>query len=119
MQGTSIPLVARWLRVDAPLRTTPRSPVGALASGAHGSILVEFRIPANSPAVGKQIVDLGLPTRVLIVLIRRNDDGIVPGGGTVIEPGDVVVVLGERPSLDRTQRVLGARDAPGMTSESD
>jgi cell volume regulation protein A len=113
LQGTSIPIVARWLRVDAPLHTAPRSPVEALEPDAQGSTLTEFRIPAHSPAVGKQVVDLGLPDRLLIVLIKRNGDGIVPGGGTVVESGDVFVVLGNEPSIDRTRRLLEARDVPG------
>jgi cell volume regulation protein A len=87
--------------------------VEALAPDAQGSTLTEFRIPAHSPAVGKQVVDLGLPDRLLIVLIKRNGDGIVPGGGTVIESGDVFVVLGNQPSIDRTRRLLEAREVPG------
>jgi cell volume regulation protein A len=111
MQGTSIPLVARWLGVDAPLPAATERPVEALATDARGSVLTEFRIPEPSPAVGRQVVDLGLSDRALIVLIKRGDEGIVPGGGTVIEAEDVLVVLCEQPSIDATRKLLGARDA--------
>jgi cell volume regulation protein A len=83
-----------------------------VAAAARGSVLTEFRIPERSAVVGTQVVDLGLPDRTLIVLIKRKDDVIVPGGGTVIEAEDVLVVLCERPSIEGTRRLLGAHDAP-------
>jgi cell volume regulation protein A len=112
LQGTSIPLVARWLGVDAPWPAAWR-PIEAVAADAHDSMLTEVRIPERSPAAGSRIVDLGLPDRVLIVLIKRSDVAIVPGGGTVIEPGDVLVVLCERPSIESLRRLLGAGDVSG------
>jgi len=38
-------------------------------------------------------MQLGLPAGVLIVLITRDDDSIVPNGGTVLQEGDKLVVL--------------------------
>ncbi|MGH7388246.1 MAG: potassium/proton antiporter [Candidatus Rokuibacteriota bacterium] len=113
LQGTSIPRIAQWLGVDAPIPAPPRGPVEAVAADARGSVLTEFRIPERSAVVGRQVVDLGLPDRALIVLIKRKDDVIVPGGGTVIEADDALVVLCEPPSIEGTRRLLGAHDAPG------
>jgi cell volume regulation protein A len=113
MQGTSIPLVARWLGVDAPLQITPPGPIDILTA-ADGSLLTELRVPEGARAVGKQIVDLALPERVLIVLIKRRNDTIVPAGGTVIEPDDTLLLFGEAASIDHARVLLDARDSPGQ-----
>jgi cell volume regulation protein A len=111
LQGTSIPLVARWLGVDAPSPAAPRLPAATIAMDIRDFAQREFRIPEDSPAVGRQVVDLRLPHRVLIVLIRRNGEGIVPSGGTVIEAGDVLTVLCEASSIDVIRGLLGTGDA--------
>ena len=47
----------------------------------------------SSPVVGQSIVDLGLPQSALVVAIRRQGKAVIPHGGTVLEPGDRVVVF--------------------------
>jgi cell volume regulation protein A len=105
LQGTSIPVVARWLGVDEPIAGAAPAEISAVASA--GARLREVRVPAGAPAAGKRVLDLGLPPGVLVVLLKRGDRAIVPGGGTVLEGGDVVVVAADdrahaaiRPLLD-------------------
>jgi cell volume regulation protein A len=94
LQGTSIPAVARWLGVDVAIERRPApSDVPVVASAS--ARLKEFRIPAGSTTAGKRIIELGLPSGALVVLLRRGDDVIVPDGGTAIEEGDVVVLLAD------------------------
>jgi cell volume regulation protein A len=58
-------------------------------------MLTEIVIPENSPVVGKQIVQLGMPRTALISIIQRNKKFITPHGATVLEPNDVLFVLSE------------------------
>jgi cell volume regulation protein A len=51
-------------------------------------------------------MELGLPRGALVVLINRSDDSLVPGGTTILEPGDRVLLLAERSALDDVRRVL-------------
>jgi NhaP-type Na+/H+ and K+/H+ antiporter len=51
-------------------------------------LMGSLTIPAQSDTVGSRVVELGLPDGVLIVLLKRNDELIVPSGGTVLEAGD-------------------------------
>lgn len=55
--------------------------------------MVELAVSPDSPAVGKPIIQLRLPTGVLVVLIQRNDEYLVPNGGTELQPGDVVLCV--------------------------
>jgi cell volume regulation protein A len=112
LQGTSIPLVAKWLGVDAPLPTKPWAPLEVAPAVNLKSELEEVTIPAQSDAVGSQIVELGLPEGVLIVLLKRHDEIIVPSGGTVLEAGDLLLVLAGKDDLDLVRsRVESRRSA--------
>jgi cell volume regulation protein A len=108
VQGTSIPQVARWLHVDEmiparreyPLRYTP-------VNGLH-SQLRELLIAPGSPAVGRSIVQLALPATLLVVMVARQGEFIVPNGGTVLQADDSLLVLSEQADFERTRAALAA-----------
>lgn len=103
LQGTSIPLVARWLKVDAPASPERVYPIEYTPMGDLQSDLKELPVPPGSRADGKAIVELGLPDDFLVILIARDDDFVVPYGGTVLQSGDVLLVLSENDSFDQVQ----------------
>ena len=55
--------------------------------------LVEVRIPAASPAVGKQLRDVSLPQGSLIVLVIKDQEIMVPTYDTVLEAEDRVIAV--------------------------
>jgi trk system potassium uptake protein TrkA len=55
--------------------------------------LAEVTLAEGSPAIGKQIVDLGLPRESTIVALLRDAHVVVPRGDTVLRSGDEVIVL--------------------------
>jgi len=89
LQGTTIPLVARWLGVlvarwlgvEAPIAPRRIYPLEFTRVGGFRSELKEVPIPQGSTAVGKAIVELGLPSDFLVVLIARDNDFVVPSVG--------------------------------------
>ncbi len=93
LQGSSIPAVARLLRLQAPLEKKRRYPIEFAPIDGVDTQLVDFIIPFNSAIAGKPIVELGLPPDSLIALVNRDEKFFVPSGGTVLEGGDVVLVL--------------------------
>src|SRR3990170_2771586 len=111
LQGTSIPLVARLLRVDAPIPEKPKYPLEFEPIGNIKSEMVELVISNNSAVVGKQIVELGLPKNALVVLINRNNEFIVPGGGTVLETGDRMLVLSDKDALTEVHSIVESKQA--------
>lgn len=54
--------------------------------------LTEVNIPADSPAVGRKVIDLGLPETVLLVLLTRGEQTYIPRGSTVIQSGDKLLI---------------------------
>jgi len=57
--------------------------------------LMEFEVAPNSEAENKRIVDLRLPAGVLVLLIARGGEDVVPNGGTVLRHGDLIQVLAD------------------------
>ena len=105
LQGTSIPLVARLLKVETPVRDKIH-PLELARTQGIDSQLVDVEVPAESPIVGKQIVAAAFPRGALIILIGRGDKFIVPNGGTVIEPGDRLLMLAGEEDLSRTRSIV-------------
>lgn len=93
LQGTTIPMVAKWLKVDAPLEHKRRYPIEFEPTEGINTDLVEYMIPFNAAVAGKAIYELGLPAECLVTMICRNDQFIVAGGKTVLEEGDIVLAL--------------------------
>jgi len=106
LQGTTITQTARWLKVAAPISKKRQYPLEFVPSRDSKSDLVELTIPDDSLIRGKQIVDLHLPKTALIVLLNRNDDFIVPRGGTVLEPGDKILVLSDKQALVEVRSIV-------------
>lgn len=108
VQATTIPLVAKWLNVDAPLESQFRYPIQYNPTASLKNEMVEIPVPPESDVIGRTLVDLALPAGALIVLIRRRDDTFVPRGGTVIEAGDELLVLAEQDTLKRIRTIVAA-----------
>lgn len=109
VQGTTIPVVARWLGVTGPAPSTPAYPIESVAHPDAGAALHEVDVPAGSSVVDRRVFELGLPPEVLIVLIDRDGDVIVPRGETVVVAGDRLMVLADLDDLAVVRRVVGAR----------
>lgn len=95
IQGTTIPWVARRLRLLLPVRVKRMTHADFELTDSIKSEFVEIELSKASAAVGKRIVDLGFPKAALISLIRRNGTFISPNGTTVLEAGDVLWVIAE------------------------
>lgn len=108
LQGTSIPPVARWLGVDAPLVPKRAYPIEYVPMDGLKSELKELPIPPGSHMAGKAIVELRLPADLLVVLIARDNEFLVPNGGTILEGGDILLVLSDEASYN----AVLARSAP-------
>lgn len=113
VQGTSIPLMARWLRVDVPIQ--PRvdaSPVWDAPTSLKSG-LIEVTIPPGSAAVGKRLLDLGLPKQMFVILARRNGQCFVPDGGTVLSEDDSLLVFTDQASSFELRAMLEDRRSRG------
>ena len=106
IQGTSIPIVAKILKLDLPWPNKTRYPIEFEKTEGIDAELTDIIVPYNSGAVGKMIRDLNVPEKCLIMLISRNDKFIIPAGPTIIEGGDVLLVLANTGDLLAFQQEL-------------
>lgn len=105
VQGTTIPFIAKLLKVTEPF--APES-FQKMAEQLK-SELTPIEIPEGSAVIGRKVVDAGFPKGVLIVFIWRDDKFIVPDGRTVLERNDKLFVLTDRGSFDRIKGVLAEK----------
>jgi potassium/hydrogen antiporter len=101
LQGTSVPLVARWLRVEL-METGPAGdpelPI------RHNSELITVEVAPGSPAIDRKIVELGLPFDAYILLIYRGGGFFSPTGGSELREGDRLMTLVSRDSSKEVRR---------------
>lgn len=107
VQGTTIPWFARLLGVDAPLTVKRRYPIEYEQVTPTNTELAELMVPYNSFVTGRAIFEIGFPMEARITLVCRNEAFIVATGKTVLEGGDVLLVLGDQGSLKAISEILG------------
>ncbi len=73
--------------------------------GEEGEILEALALE-HSGIVGKPLKNLKFPKGTLVLAVLRGDESIIPGGNTVIEPQDRVIILSTRKNLPRVEKEL-------------
>jgi cell volume regulation protein A len=109
-QGTTIPAAATRLALTTTAPAATSYTFDAVIAGDEGHGLREATLPAGAPAVDRSVVSLGLPKGVLIALIYRGGQILVPQGGTVLEAGDRLLLLAEDEPFQTARRVLIGTD---------
>lgn len=108
LQGYTLPLVAKWLKVIVPQKIKKTTPLEMELYDTVRSEFIEIILPAASPAIHKAIVKLKLPKSALIVLVEREEKYIQPTGSTILEEGDKLLVLADnKDALNEVYHLLG------------
>jgi len=115
LQGWSIPIAARVLRVSTLFEYKQYTPIKLVSSEGVDADLVEFIVPCDSAVIGKSITELGMPQGSLVVLINRNDKFLVPGGRTVLKEEDILLTLVNKQSLSEVRAILSRQKKPNDT----
>ncbi|MCT7904681.1 potassium/proton antiporter [Candidatus Ornithobacterium hominis] len=107
LQGTTLSIVAKWLHVALPEKVKPVAMNERYFLDLPKSAMKEIEIPVNSFAVNKRIIDLHFPESAFITMIKRNGSFVRPGGSTLIQAHDVLVILLDKEeSLAQVNEVL-------------
>lgn len=85
----------------------PRALDSAFFAGGRVKML-EYRLEAGDPFMGETLFDLSLPVGVLAVGVIHQGLFAIPGGQTVLYPGDKVIFMGSSQSM----QALEARFTP-------
>jgi len=107
IQGTTLPIVAKWLRVAMPEKVKPVSEIEKFLSDIPKNAMREIDIAPNCIAIDKKIVDLGFPKNAIIAMIKRDNNFLTPNGSTVIKENDTLVILSDnQEGLDKANESL-------------
>jgi len=93
LQGTTIAPAAKFLRCEMAGTSYRDFPLIFNPSTKSEGDVFQALVGDGSPLEGKRIVDLALPTGVLILLLRRGDHFVVPQGGTQLQRGDTALIM--------------------------
>jgi cell volume regulation protein A len=105
LQGTTIPMVAKWLKVDIPITLKSRYPVEFEPIYGLEYEMIDIEVHEKSNVVDKRIRDIPFPKGTLVLLIRRGEKYIVPNGETKIEDGDIMLVLVNKKELPKVYSI--------------
>ncbi len=106
LQGTTLPWVARRLRLSAEAPPKRVFPLLFNPSTATDRQVLELQVVAGAQADGKRIMELGLPAGVLILLVNRQDQFVVPQGGTILRSGDTVLIMADGAHGEAARAIL-------------
>lgn len=105
LQGTTIPYIAKLLKVDAPLEIS-HDAVIEYGDKDTKNKMIEFTVADRALAAGKQLYELKLPQDSLVSLIYKKGEYIIPTGSTVIEPCDVLFILMDRTKEEEVRSII-------------
>ncbi|MBU3015148.1 potassium/proton antiporter [Poseidonibacter lekithochrous] len=90
IQGTTLPLMAKWLKVESKKKDVKSEKL--VASPLFYHTLKQFYIEPKSKVIGLSIIELDLPADFLILLIKKDKDYIKPTGSTLLEENDMLLI---------------------------
>ncbi|MDR3264367.1 MAG: cation:proton antiporter, partial [Synergistaceae bacterium] len=113
LQGKTLTSIARLLEVYTPLRVAPRYPLEFDRTPQGGADETrEVDLLPDSYAVGRRVHELNVPDGVTILLIHRGNSFLIPKGHTALEPGDTLLIFGDKKKLQDVSLSLAGRIEP-------
>ncbi|CAM3738116.1 potassium/proton antiporter [Rheinheimera salexigens] len=103
VQGSTLPWVARKLKLTVPPPATPAATLEITALGKVDADIVEYTLGATSRAVGRRLSQMALPDTTVVAMITRNESVITPRGSTLLCAEDhlfIVLKPGTRSFVD-------------------
>jgi cell volume regulation protein A len=112
LQGTTVPAAARWLGLAGKRKPENKlSTFDVELSDEIKSIMSEIILTKDHLSRGNKIMDMPMPEKTLVVMVKRGEHYFVPTGATELEPGDVLLMISDNElSLKETYEKLGIRE---------
>lgn len=112
LQGTTLPVVARALRVTV-TGEAREIDVDAAPLESLDADLLQVRVPPGSQLHGVYIAELRLPRGAVVSLVVREDVGFTPDPTTRLRRGDQLLVVTTSAVRDEVENRIRAVDAGG------
>ncbi len=100
----------RQTTVSSILQHMRRGRIRSLQNLAGGAAeVLEAIALETSPLVGRPLREVRLPAGIIIGSVVRNNEVIVPKGGTIIKPDDIVVVFTRLEMIKKVEELFSVR----------
>ncbi|RWZ60174.1 potassium/proton antiporter [Halobacillus fulvus] len=106
VQGSSITLVAKWLKLMGPKKDVPHHSIELISMGKAKAEMIQYQTNPESYIVGKKLHEVSFPNRANISAIIRDNQVVTPYGETEIKAGDFLYILVEAKYKDQLRKVL-------------
>ncbi|MCP1312921.1 potassium/proton antiporter [Halomonas sp. 707D7] len=103
IQGTTLPLVARKLKLTESPPAVPAATLEITALEEVDADIVEYRLGDQPRAAGRRLSQMALPESTVVAMITRGSNVIPPRGSTLLQANDhlfVVLRPETRPFID-------------------
>ncbi len=109
LQGTSIPTVAKWLKLSLPTPKTHKLKEFDIEfSDDIKSAMTEITVEEQMLEHGDTLIDITLPDKALVVMVKRGENYFIPRGNTHLEPRDsILIITDNEETIKETYRQLG------------
>ena len=112
VQGSTLPLISRWLGL-AKTGETREVDVDAAPLDELGAVLLTFTVPKGSKMHGVYLSELRLPAGATVSLVVREGVGHTPGPSTRVQEHDQLLVVATEQVRTATERRIRAVDRAG------
>ncbi|MBP3331314.1 MAG: potassium/proton antiporter [Tidjanibacter sp.] len=96
VQGTTVNSVAKWLQLAVQEKNIG---FGINLPDNIKAQLAEFEVDSQFLKQGETLKEIQLPKGKLVIMIRRNEEYIVPKGDTRLMAGDILLLISEKPQV--------------------
>ncbi|KAB2829460.1 MAG: potassium/proton antiporter [Bacteroidales bacterium] len=109
VQGTTVPLFAKWLNLSKILPSRPKlKEFDVEFSDDIKSATCEITVNQEMLKQGSNLLNINLPEHTLVVMVKRHGRYFIPRGNTHLEEGDsLLVITDNEEAMRETYRQLG------------
>ncbi len=106
VQGSTLGVLARWLKLTVPARPRPLFNLELVTMAKSDFDLIVVNLPGPRGILGPSIAELQLPAGSVIILITRDEELVIPKGSTCLQGWDQVTVLVHAKDQETVRSVL-------------
>ncbi len=110
LQGISVPYVIKLFKQTEQSQEVD-SDFNISFPDSMNSTMVEIELTRENLRAGSKLMNLPLPDKTLVIMIKRKDKYIVPKGETILREGDkLLLIADDSNSLKKAIRILGEKE---------